>query len=316
MNKLIWLSFIGLVLVLTSCKGDQKANPIRIFHAGSLSHPMRLLTETYQEMHPDQSFLLEAAGSLNTIRKVTDLHRQADLVGSADYQLIDQLLIPDFSRFNIAFASNSIVLAYADSSLRASLTQKNWLNTLLTSQASIGASDPNADPCGYRARLCLQLAGFMEGINRPDEQILSGERYVERPKETDLIVLLNTRTIDYLFTYESLARQYELHYLKLSDSVNLSNPKLNNWYQQAGLNVRGSQSGDSLQVKGEAIVYGISILKTAEANKQVWEFLQMMLNPEIGGKILQESGLHPLNPALVQNPEEYPETIIPLIKHQ
>ena len=316
MNKLFWLSAFCLALILTSCENEKAAHPIRIFHAGSLSYPMRLLTENYQENQPEQSFLLEAAGSLNTIRKVTDLQRQADLVGSADYQLIDQLLIPVYSRFNIAFASNSIVLAYADPTLADTLNQGNWLNILLNNQAKVGASDPNADPCGYRARLCLQLAGMMQGISRPDEQILSGERYVERPKETDLIVLLNTQTIDYLFTYESLARQYELHYLKLSDSVNLSDPRLNSWYQQASLNVRGSESGDSLLVKGEAIIYGISVLKTAEKKEQVWDFVEMILQPEIGGKILQKAGLHPLNPALVQNPEAYPKSIISLINHQ
>lgn len=316
MNKVYLFSIIVLAFLLSACKSGQQSNAIRIFHAGSLSYPFRLLTEAYKDAHQNQQFLLEAAGSLNTIRKVTDLHRQADLVGSADYALIDQLLIPEYSRFNIAFAANSIVLAGADSTLINHLTHKNWLSYLLSSSHTVGASDPHADPCGYRARLSLQLAGFLEGIERPDEQILSGKRYVERPKETDLIALLTTRSIDYLFTYESQARQYKLPYLKLSDSVNLSNPELNDWYRSATITVRGNQEGDSLHISGEAITYGISILKSAESRAEVWNFVSMMLSPETGGKIILQAGLRPLFPAFVQNPEEFPESIKHLINHQ
>ncbi|MCK7522654.1 MAG: hypothetical protein MZV64_35710 [Ignavibacteriales bacterium] len=45
----------------------------------------------------DVKVLLEAAGSLVCARKVTELKKPCDIVASADYFVIDKLLIPEYA---------------------------------------------------------------------------------------------------------------------------------------------------------------------------------------------------------------------------
>ncbi|MBN1977621.1 MAG: substrate-binding domain-containing protein, partial [Anaerolineae bacterium] len=72
-----------------------------IFHAGSLTVPLDELTKAFQTKHPAVTFETEASGSNDAARKISELDREADLMMSADYTVIDKLLIPDFADWNI-----------------------------------------------------------------------------------------------------------------------------------------------------------------------------------------------------------------------
>ncbi|MDY0086018.1 MAG: extracellular solute-binding protein [Bacteroidales bacterium] len=307
------LLLLASVFIFQACQ-NESGQALVIFHAGSLSYPLKKLTEDYQQTHPEQQFQLEPAGSLNTIRKVTDLNRQADIIASADYKLISEMLIPKHTAYNIAFAANSIVLAYTDQSAYADeITSENWIEILQKDDVKIGASDPNADPCGYRTRLTLQLAGELKEIPNLTNLILEEGRYYERPKETDLIALLETQTIDYFFIYESVAKQHHFKTVVFSDSINLSRPLLNDWYGQASIKVRGSSPADSLLIRGEAIIYGITVLEESPSNQAAWDFVAYLLDPEKGTKIIEAAGQRPLIPALINTNRMLPERIKPLV---
>jgi molybdate/tungstate transport system substrate-binding protein len=307
------LLLLASVFIFQACQ-NESGQALVIFHAGSLSYPLKKLTEDYQQTHPEQQFQLESAGSLNTIRKVTDLNQQADIIASADYNLISEMLIPNHTAYNIAFAANSIVLAYTDQSAYADeITSENWIEILQKEDVKIGASDPNADPCGYRTRLTLQLAGELKEIPNLTNLILEEGRYYERPKETDLIALLETQTIDYFFIYESVAKQHHFKTVVFSDSINLSRPLLNDWYGQASIKVRGSSPADSLLIRGEAIIYGITVLEESPSNQAAWDFVAYLLDPEQGTKIIEAAGQRPLIPALINTNRILPERIKPLV---
>ncbi|HOI31891.1 MAG: extracellular solute-binding protein [Bacteroidales bacterium] len=312
--KLIKILFLLIsVIIFQSCQNDT-GQALVIFHAGSLSYPLKKLTEDFQQTHPDQQFQLEPAGSLNTIRKVTDLNRRADIIASADYKLISEMLIPNHTAYNIAFATNSIVLAYTDQSAYADeITSENWIEILKKEEVKIGASDPNADPCGYRTRLTLQLAGKMQDIPNLTHLILEEGRYYERPKETDLIALLETQTIDYFFIYESVAKQHHFKTIVFSDSINLSQPVLNDWYRQESIKVRGSSPTDSILIHGEAIVYGITVLDNSSDTEAAWNFIEFLLDPTQGSKILEASGQRTLIPAFINTDHNLPAKIKPLV---
>ncbi len=307
------LLLLATVFIIQACQ-NESGQALVIFHAGSLSYPLKKLTEDYQQSHPEQQFQLEPAGSLNTIRKVTDLNRQADMIASADYKLISEMLIPKHTAYNIAFAANSIVLAYTDQSAYANeISSENWIEILQKDEIKIGASDPNADPCGYRTRLTLQLAGKLKEIPNLTNLILEEGRYYERPKETDLIALLETQTIDYFFIYESIAKQHHFKTVVFSDSINLSQPLLNDWYKQASIKVRGSSPADSLLIRGEAIVYGITVLDESLSNQAAWDFVAYLLDPAQGTKIIEAAGQRALVPAFINTTHMLPEKIKPLV---
>ena len=80
-------------------------------------------------------------------------------MASADYDVIDTLLIPNFASWDIHFATNQLAIMYRpDSKYAKEINGNNWYNILLKPGVQYGHADPNADPCGYRTLLSWQLA--------------------------------------------------------------------------------------------------------------------------------------------------------------
>jgi molybdate/tungstate transport system substrate-binding protein len=304
LRKLLMLAL--LVFALQACWQPHEERLV-IFHAGSLSYPLREMAREFENDYPHIKVVSEAAGSVHTIRKVTDLKRNADIIASADYQLINKMLIPDYAAFNLLFATNGMVLAFTDKAAFADeIDTANWIQILQREGVKKGASDPHADPCGYRTRLLLLLAEKYYGQKELIPAILSGPDYYERPKETDLLALLETQTIDYIFIYESVAVQHGLRYLKLPDSVNLSNPHLDQWYAGVSVNIRGSRPNETIVMLGESITYGITLLNEAPNRQAADMFLEWLLNPEKGGLVLERSGQGAVFPAEAYGYNELP----------
>jgi molybdate/tungstate transport system substrate-binding protein len=177
-----------------------------VFHAGSLAVPFRQIVAAFNREYPDVKVVCEAAGSRACARKISDLNRPCDVLASADYSVIDTLLIPDHAEWNIKFAANEMAIVYHDGSRRADqIDQDNWYEILLKENVAFGRSDPNADPCGYRSVLVAKLAEKQYGVPGLAERLLKKDRRYIRPKETDLLALLEMNEIDYIFLYRSVA---------------------------------------------------------------------------------------------------------------
>ncbi len=57
------------------------------------------------------------------------------------------------------FASNAIVLMYGPKSKYGDeVSPENWTEVMLRPDVRWGHSEPDADPCGYRSLMVLQLA--------------------------------------------------------------------------------------------------------------------------------------------------------------
>ena len=130
-----------------------------IFHAGSLSVPLAAMEKAFEAVHPDIDILRESGGSRKCARKISDLHKPCDIMASADFSVIDRMLIPEYASWNIRFATNQMVLCYTGSSAFAKeIGPETWTDILGRQGVAWGHSDPNLDPCGYRALMVLQLA--------------------------------------------------------------------------------------------------------------------------------------------------------------
>lgn len=298
-----------LLALLASC-GQKSKEQLVVFHAGSLSYPMKRMVEAFNKEHPEIVVLAEASGSLASARKITEMHRRADIVALADYQIIDQLLIPRYAHFNLHFATNSIGIAYhAHSRFSDTINSQNWLDLLQKDGVKIGASDPDADPCGYRTRMIWQLLSIMNNDSTIASAFMKEGKYHQRPKETDLIALLETGSIDYLFIYKSVAVQHGLKFIEPGDSLNLGNPNLNDWYSNASIDMRGNSPDETTQLKGEAITYGITIPEDAPNKSAAFLFLRFMLDATRGLPLLEAAGLHPIIPPVVRPESAYPEEL-------
>ncbi|MDA3905894.1 MAG: substrate-binding domain-containing protein [Bacteroidales bacterium] len=303
-KTIFFLLLLGQVFAFLSCKNGNKKSQIDslqgdliIFHAGSLSVPFRFIAEEFEKENPDVNVLLEAAGSIACARKITDLHKDCDIMASADYQVIDRFLIPEYADWNISFASNEMSIAFTDKSNFADqITSENWHEILVDPEVIYGRSDPNSDPCGYRSVMTTQLAALME--KNPDIlKILEKDQNYMRPKETDLIGLLESNAIDYIFIYKSVAEQHQLNYVILNDSINLAKPELSKWYSNAEVSIFGKKPGEKIVLLGSPMVYGITKIKTAPNPELADAFLDFFFDAKKGMMIIEEQGQRNIMPA-------------------
>lgn len=290
-----------------------------IFHAGSLTVPLADIEKQFEARFPDIDILREAGGSTKMARMISELHKPADIMASADFKVIDKNLIPKYAEWNIRFATNQLVLCYTDKSRYAEIVNAdNWYDILGREGVVWGHSDPNLDPCGYRSLMVLQLAekyhkqpGLYDRLiaNRPKENI--------RPKSVELVAMLKTGNMDYAWEYLSVAVQHDLKYVKLDDHINLGNYQYDSFYKQATVKVTGKKPGTWITRTGKSCTYGVTITKDAHNPRGAELFLAYLLSPEGGLKVLKSMGQPPFIPCRVNSAEvknNLPAKIVSLVE--
>lgn len=300
-----------IVILLTACGNPPrgKSDEIIVFHAGSLSVPFKQLKDEYEKKNPDVNILLEPAGSLVCARKITELKKPCDILASADYFVINELLIPEYASWGIRFATNEMVIAYKDKSKYSSeINENNWIDVLSRKDVIYARSDPDSDPCGYRTVLTFMLAEKFYDLPGLSEKLVKKNKEFIRPKEVDLIALIESNAIDYMFQYKSVAIQHGLKYIQLPDEINLSEPSLNDLYKTVSLEVTGSKPGTKMVVTGEFINYSITIPETAVHKDAAAGFLSFILSKE-GLDIFRKNGQDPLTPLTSEQTEKIPPQI-------
>jgi molybdate/tungstate transport system substrate-binding protein len=281
-----------------------------IFHAGSLAMPFKEIAAEFNKLYPKVNVLMEAAGSVASARKITDLNRSCDILASSDYGVIDNMLIAKYADWNIKFVSNELSIVYQEKSrLSNQINSKNWYDVLMKKEVAFGRADPNADPCGYRTILSLELAekyykkpGLAKMISEKDQNYM-------RPKEVDLVALLESGSIDYSFLYRSVAIQHGLKYITLPDEINLKSIGLAAQYAEVVTEINGKEPGKKETVKGEPMVYGVTMLRNAPNKPAAIAFLQFLLSKDKGMKIMEKDGQPSVIPMAVQNYDKLPKEL-------
>jgi molybdate/tungstate transport system substrate-binding protein len=298
-------------LCLSSCRQAQER--LVVFHAGSLAVPFQTIAREYEILHPGTEVQLESAGSLTCIRKITELHKACDVLAVADYTLIDELMIPGYTGFNILFASNEMAIGYLpDSKWDGKITANNWMHLMLRDDVHFGRSDPDHDPSGYRTEIVAGLAEKLFQSPGFREELLGKDRRYIRPKGTELLPLLETGAIDFVFHYHSVLQQHKLAILPLPDSLNLHDPSLDEWYASACTVVKGTGSEQRISKCGEAMVYGICLPNTGANPSGAKQFTQFILTR--GRQILEDHGQPAIKPSISSKSTEIPKWYSSLIK--
>ncbi|MDH5695745.1 MAG: tungstate ABC transporter substrate-binding protein WtpA [Dehalococcoidia bacterium] len=292
---------IGLMLVLaltlSLIAGCASKPKLPVFHAGSLAIPFAQVSEEFNKRNPYVEILLEGAGSVTTIRKVTELGRECGVIGSADYTLIPQLMFPEYADWYVTFACNRMVIAYTDSSQFADEIDKdNWYEILQRDGVKYGRSDPNQDPCGYRTLMVWQLAEDLYDAPGLYDKLYGADGDVMRPKEVDLVALLEAGELDYAFEYSSVAAQHKLNFVRLPTEIDLSSEEFKDYYAKAEVKVTGKRPGEFLTIKGKPIVYGVTIPKNFPRQEIAIAWVDFLLSSE-GRAIMEANGQPPITPA-------------------
>jgi molybdate/tungstate transport system substrate-binding protein len=311
------LGIVAVLLIAAGCdgRGDRADSTsgaagdrvLVVYNAGSLARPLRAALDSFAAQRGIE-VQQENAGSLETARKLTELHKIPDVIALADYEVFPHLLMPEHVSWYARFARNRMVVAYTPRSrFAADIRPGNWHQVLARPGVEVGYSDPNLDPAGYRTLLALQLAERHYHDPRLRDRLLRNAppRNV-RAKSADLVALVQAGELDYVWEYESLAQAANLPYVRLPDEIDLGNPSDSAFYATAAVRVAGSSAADSIEFRGEPIVYGLSIPARAPHPALATEFVAFLLSDE-GKRVLRSAKLDALEePVLVGTGAPHP----------
>ena len=296
--------------IVASCGGPRPegqgagARNIVVYTAASVAIPLRAALDTFAA-HEQVTVQQENGGSLDIARKLTELHQIPDVVVLADYDVFPKLLMPEQTTWYADFARNRMVLAFTDKSKFASeVDSANWPQILERPGVQLGRANPDLDPNGYRTLLTLQLAErYYEQPGLYDRLMkLSPARNV-RPKEADLVGLLQAGEFDYIWSYESLAQATKLRYITLPAAIDLGTSADSAVYAKASVKVAGKTPNDTLTISGQPIVYALSIPKAAPHPAAAERFVAFLLSPD-GRRLMHANNLDALGaPIIIGNGE-------------
>ena len=290
---------------------------------------MEELEQRFEELHPNVDVQREAAGSVTSVKKITELGKQADILASADYNLIPSMMMPEFADWYVAFARNQIVIAYTnDSKYSSDINQDNWYEILRRPDVTFGISNPNDDPCGYRSQMVTQLAenhyadasihddlmAANTGITvlsengthiikvPPSEEIdPNTEKIMLRSMETELSSALEMGEIDYFYIYRSVAVQHGFEFVELPPQIDLSSIEYADQYNKVNIELANGNV-----IEGKPIVYGITVPNNAQQPDLAVEFVELLLSEE-GQSIFLDNGQPPIVPAIASDVNAVPE---------
>lgn len=294
-----WVFLLTLLAsVAASCSGGDVSTLV-VFNAGSLARPLRAALDSFARRER-LTVHQESAGSLESARKLTELGKIPDLIALADAEVFPRYLVPAHVDAYIAFARNRMVLAYTDQSRFADvITEANWWRVLQREDVEVGRSDPELDPNGYRTLMVWQLAARHYGNPALAHALeASAPPRNVRPKEADLIGLLQAGEFDYIWSYESIARATGLRWVALPLEIDLSSPAHAEGYAAASVTVRGASSGQWVTFTGAPIVYAFAVPRDAPHRQLAARFAAFLVSDE-GRAILRAQGLDALDTPIV-----------------
>jgi len=325
--------FILVFSMAYSYFGSPSITDISVYHAGSLTIPLEKIKVGFDDQNR-VNLLLEPDGSVTSVKKITELGKEADLIAVADYNLISSMLFPNYTDWYIIFARNEMTLTYTNDSRYASnITSENWYEILAKPDVKWGFADPNQDPAGYRSLMVIQLAELTYNDSTIFENLVSAnsaitsiyengeysiiayledfapntEKLAIRAKSVDLVSMLQSGGLDYAFEYTSIAKQHSLNYLNLSASENLGDIAYADQYSKVKVvRIDGNSTGSP-------IVYGLTIPNNAPQKDLAEKLVEYILSEE-GQQIFLAKGQPPIVPALTNDIDRIPESLRSLVE--
>lgn len=229
------------------------------------------------------------------------------------------------SNWAIGFATDQMVLAYANSTTQTAATNNivALANTAIKSNATsdwnafysavvggtvkVGISAPSSDPAGARSWILLQLAGYLYSGGNSQAYVsalLADKANVTASSAANLVAPLQAGNIQFLFTYRSAAIGNELNFITLNNHVNLGTASLSSFY------AKYSYTTSAGVTKGGTIVICVTIPLSAVNTSEAIQFVQYLVQ---NAKSLASFGLVPLTPCLLYSSSPPPAAIQALV---
>jgi len=239
---------------------DGQSATVSMLAAGSLNNAL----ENGLRPSMDTTVHIEAHGSAQVARLIAEGQKDPDIVSVADIALFDAPLQPGWFA---EFATNSIVLAYNPSTeggqQLADAGTDNWYRPLLNGDVTIGRTDPDLDPLGYRTLFMLELATEHYGTDTNLRNAIPRTEQIY--PETQLISQFETGSIDAAIAYRSMAVERGYDYIDLPAEIDLSDPSYTDTYESTTYELPSGKI-----VSGGLISYGATIRHQSPAGIDVF----------------------------------------------
>jgi molybdate/tungstate transport system substrate-binding protein len=262
------------------------ADTLLIFVAASLTKPIQPVLDSFAA-RTGTVVQRESGASLEHVRKITELGRIPDVLLLADDEVFEQLLIPKYASWHAQFARNRLVVAYTPRSKHANeITRENWTQIVRRPDVQVGRTDPNLAPVGYRTLILFKLAErFYKQPGLASLLLTAAPQRNIRPNAAELAALLAAGELDYIYDYESVAESNGFRFIALPDAIDLGDPKRAADYAADSVTVRGSSRGSTVTFKGQPILYGLSIPKSAPHRVTAERFLAYLTSSDVVQKL-------------------------------
>lgn len=283
----------SLVVGVSACTDIARpATGLEILTAGVLALPLRAAADSFTALNALPAARLEAAGSLEVVRRVTELHRTPDILAVADAELIPRLVMPAHGSWYAVIARDRMVLAYTPLSRGAAVVNDaNWRSVVTDDGVVIGRSDPDRDPAGYRALLTMKLVARQAGEPALAARLLAhSPASAMRPRSGELVALLQAGELDYAWLYESVAATAGLGFVRLPPSADLGDPSWTEAYAAESVWVAGTGHGDTIAMTGRPIQLALTIPEGAPHGAEAARFVAWLLGDD-GRRVLAGAGL-------------------------
>jgi molybdate/tungstate transport system substrate-binding protein len=279
--------------------------------AGSMALPLKSLAAEFGNK-TGVEVLLKPMGSVDIVRRITGLGMRCDVVVVADYRLIPMYLYPNYTSWYVVFASNKMVVAWSGG---GSKNLDEILGDMESGRVKYGFSDPNRDPCGYRAVGSIGLLSLYKGDIGILESLvidrIPGSRYtlsnetleiyipasftprdglVVRPKSVELLSLLESGELDYAILYKNEAVAHHLHYIELPPVASLGDPSLAQNYSRVVVHILSGSTSER-PIEMAPIAYGVTVTKDSPEEGLAVEFVSFLLRH---AWVLKDYGFTPL----------------------
>ena len=293
---------------LTGENTSEDVVKLPVIHAGSLNTPFDKINQEFQRLNPKVELVDEWGGSVKLVREV-DQGKTCGVLASADYNVISKLMFPKFADWLIIFTANKFILRFSDKSkYHEEINSDNWYEIVQKEEATFWRGDFNGDPGSYRALMVFQLAE--KYYNKPGLYSklmnLKGTGQLVAPKSVEQA--LEQIGLGYSFSYMSHVTQRGFKYVSLPDEINLSNPKFDDYYRQAKVEIDGNTTKEKIVIHGESILYGLTIPTAFENRELAAHWIDLLLG-EKGEKIMKETGFYPIKPVVLGDKNKLPELL-------
>lgn len=271
----------GLVGVAGCLDGN---GSVSVLAAGSLAVVLEdHVGPQFSEAH-DTAYQGAYHGSNAVMRMIEDKQKNPDVAVSADSGLLRDRLYGQGTDWDVAFASNSVGLAYAsDTSLGERLdTGDPWYEVVLAAEeGAVAISDPDLDPLGYRAMHAFQLAQREHDLEGFAETV--ADLVYREPQEPQLLAGVETGNRAAAVAYRNMATERDLQFQEFPDAYNFSDPEMADHYATVSYT-----TDEGYTATGRPVVYNATVIDSADNPDAGLAFVGFLTT---AGTLLAENGL-------------------------